>query len=200
MKNKLVLAVDIDDTLADTARHTFALAKKTFNHELTVEELLFRYDQPGDVPEWQTSEVAEWLEKHLGSAEYLSTMPLVPAAQSVLSSLSKNFILCCYITSRQHYMKEMTINWLAHHNLPQSTVITRGYYVKEKNWKIIELKKRFESPQYLIDDSLGSIPNELLTHHNGSLLWFNPQGRKSQNSLVKNFASWPEIEEYLLTQ
>jgi hypothetical protein len=199
MNTNLVIAVDIDDTITDTARQTFELAKKSFTHHLSVEDLLFRYSQPGEVTEWQTEEVDMWLEKHLGSSQYLATMPVLVEAQKALQRLSKKVTIACYITSRLHFMNEMTKDWLTEHDFPKAQLITRAFETRDVNWKLAELKKTFSEPVHLIDDNLGKMSDELLADYSGSLIWYNPLGQKPNNSITKNAASWQEIETLLTT-
>lgn len=189
------LALDIDDTLADTARHTFQLAKQVFPHDLTVDELLFKYRQPGEVPEWQTPEVTQWLEQHLGNAEYLNEMPVMSGAQPVVKRLSQKIPITCYITSRQHYTREMTLDWLARHEFPLAPLITRSADVIAKNWKFAELKKNFTQSVCLIDDGLGKLTDEMFVDEPSLLMWFNPLGVPSNNHKVTSYASWSEIEK-----
>lgn len=192
------LVLDIDDTLADTARYTFELAKQFFPHALSVDELLRIYRQPGDVPEWQTASVRQWLENHLGSIKYLNTIPQIKGSQQAVINLSKFYPIGCYITSRQHYMKEITLEWLARHEFPPAPVITRSFDVTAQNWKFAELKRNFSQPLCLIDDSLGDLTDEMFVGAPAKLFWYNPMRSLAHNNHITNCLSWVEIENILL--
>lgn len=192
------LALDIDDTLTQTARHTIGLAKKEFGHSLSVDELLSTYGQPGDVPEWQTPTIENWLKAHLGSAEYLSTVPVMAGAVEVLTSLSTTFPVVCYITSRQHYTRQKTEDWLQRHAFPSGQLITRDANVKDIGWKLRALVAEFPQPPVLIDDLLGFIPPAELQLYPSSLLWFNAFGKiNAASEFTTSVRNWQEISRLL---
>lgn len=196
------IALDIDDTLAETALTCIQFAKKEFGipQELSAEKITQLYDQPGNVPEWQTASIQGWIARLLHTTQFLETIPPVAGAVETISSLHTQFPVAVYITSRTTPLKDVTVQWLLDHGFPKAPVITRDKSQKDVDWKIQLLAKEYPGTAAFIDNDKESFAQPSAHAFTGTLLWFDRYQRGTPpNTAVIPFHTWKEVPFLLYT-
>ncbi len=191
-----MFAVDIDDTLAETALHLMERMREQFGHDLSPQDLRHTYHQPGLVPQWQTPHHQHVMAAWFNNRELLLNLKPVDQAQTVLSRLSAREAIVCYITSRQHELRETTQQWLATHAFPKAPLITRNEHERRVDWKIRLLRRDVPQVTHLIDDALTATPP---VETKVRLVWLNRchQAPESVPPGVIEVSSWAEIERLI---
>lgn len=189
------LILDIDDTLAETAFTAMSIMREEFKHPDPVWELLTKYEQPGNVPEWQTIEAQEFLLRTMQSEEFLLNLPRVPDSLEVIDKLSKDFPVELYMTSRFAKLEGLTKDWLKKNNFPTKNII----FVEPTNsgdaWKLRYLSKLGDENKIFIDNYLPSFGTNIETYK-GKLIWLN-RYNKTTDSKVISLSTWKSIYDYL---
>lgn len=184
-------AIDIDDTLSETASRVFELVHKELGHEMSVEMLLSTYRQPGSVPEWQHAAGERLISGMLSDEEFLKTLQTVDGARDGVEALhSQDDIV--YITSRLDDWQELTEAWLREHQFARAEVICRPDHERRTTWKLSWLEDRFENVR-LIDDSLYHYA-DAFSSSGVEGWWFNRYGERADaKEMVREVGSWEEI-------
>jgi 5'(3')-deoxyribonucleotidase len=189
------LILDIDDTLAETALTAITLMKERFGHPLSVRQILERFEQPGNVPEWQTVIARKFLFKLMNNEEFLINLPRVPNSQEVIEKLSLDYPVQFYMTSRLPKFNNLTKKWLKTNNFPNKKIIFRETLNVDKAWKLNYLIKEGKDENIFIDNELTSFDTDLEAYR-GKLIWFNRFGKDSENTIT-SVRSWDSICNYI---
>ncbi|MBX4198294.1 HAD family hydrolase [Candidatus Parcubacteria bacterium] len=102
MNEKGGIALDIDDTLADTFRHFIGELQKKFGNpeNLTVDEIVEKYRIMPAITYWQTPEIKAWLDEQGASNEAQENIPPTPDAVEAVKKINEMLPVRMYITSR----------------------------------------------------------------------------------------------------
>jgi 5'(3')-deoxyribonucleotidase len=193
--NSIGLVLDIDDTLAETALTAVEVMKKRFGHPLTTWQILETYDQPGNVPEWQSNNAKGFLDRTMKDEDFLLNLQTVPDSQEVIEKLATDFPVQYYMTSRLAKFKNLTMDWLKKNNFPTKKIILREPANLDTTWKINLLTKNDEDNNIFIDNDSMSFNTDLRTYR-GKLIWFNRFRRTTNNNII-SCESWDHINNYL---
>lgn len=170
------LAVDVDDTLSQTAR---AVAAKMLNAGIDSEKVsqtLKTYGFPSLVPEWQGEKEQTKIKKLYEDPNFLAKVPTVEGAVEALNDLPPGFRVGLYLTSRLHEYRPVTEAWLTKHVFPKGPVITRAPHQFDRNWKT-KLLAGYQPAIYgLIDDDREAL-EQRAAGYMGRLFWFDPLKR-----------------------
>jgi hypothetical protein len=190
-----MLAVDIDDTIVDTALHVIRVIHGQFGHSLSPDDLRFNYKQPGSVPQWQTAPVQKAIKDIFDSSEFLSQLEPKQAASKILHQAHKTSPISCYITSRESKHQTATQKWLRTHAFPKAPVITRETNEIRMDWKLHHLANNFPDVKYLLDDTL--VP-QVATFPRLQLIWLSTFANQNV-SLPANVVRLDELEHLAQT-
>jgi hypothetical protein len=197
------IAVDIDDTLCETALTCMELMQSRFGStsNTTGLELLRRYRQPGNVPEWQAANAQTWLAAQLHDENFLLSLPEVPDARASMKAIAQSLPIACYITSRVHSLQMVTEQWLQYHDFPEAPVITRDPAVHSPGWKLQYLAKLFSSLYAVIDNEKSTLETKTELAIYVRILFDRFSENKQAQSQVDGqeisvFSSWSEIGAY----
>lgn len=134
---KYGLALDIDDTIADTSRACIRhMLEKFGQHPLTIEEIRTRYGYPSLVPEWQLPQYQSTLQSLYQSTRLYQHVQPLPGAIAHTHQLATIAPIQCYITSRMTHLHDLTAEWLERHDFPAAPLICRPPEIQEPDWKI----------------------------------------------------------------
>jgi hypothetical protein len=210
------LAVDVDDTLCETEATCRALMEEEFGLRkdgeladgVVSDAVLGEHLRPaqgrGAALDWQSTQAQLWLAQHLNTEDFLLELPLVPGAQTGLSSISKTIPISLYITSRTTAHQTVTAKWLQTHNFPVAPVITRDPSVRSPDWKLQFFTQHQLQLEAFIDNEAAAFASSFQPSINHPI-WFNRSG-KMTNPLFESFFqtlqptilhSWEEITKYL---
>lgn len=189
-----ILAIDIDDTLADTARSVMAVLCQKTESKQPVERLLAEYRQPGSVTSWQTEELQSLIHSLISSESFLASLPVIDDALESVRQLAGTIPIGCYITSRPDAVRTVTQEWLDQHSFPPAPLITRSTTEHRPNWKIHTLIERYPATHHvlLIDDSVEAFldtPSEF----NGTKVLLSRWARYPSTIDFQAASSWPDL-------
>ena len=179
------IAVDIDETLADSTAHWFnELYRFRPLLRMSLREAMAQYKFVEDVPEWRTPEAHAHIRHLLTSNEFQENIPLITGADSGVRALHERHFVAAYITARPEAVRAGTLSWLTQHQLPPATLIMRDEAVdlerhnEDKNsWKARILAELFPEINVVIDDNAGLISALDALDWRGTLYLFGPQQR-----------------------
>lgn len=200
--DKRKLAIDIDDTLADTAYTIMAQMSQKFGvpEEIeNIQELMRVYFQPGEVTYWHQPSASEWLFKTYNDPLFIGKLPVIPEAVYGVNQLLTSYQIDCYITSRPPHLYDASKAWISLHGFPEAPVVVRPLLESRPNWKLRFLSTRQTPVWGLIDDDPQAFLKPPLKSPQ-HLYWFNRFWRKT--SLINNLSvatSWPELVTALLS-
>ncbi|HRO65629.1 MAG TPA: hypothetical protein PKU78_05390, partial [Candidatus Dojkabacteria bacterium] len=161
----------------------------------SVWELLTKYEQPGNVPEWQSIEAQEFLLKTMQSEEFLLNLPRVPDSLEVIEKLSIDFPVQFYMTSRFTKLENLTKDWLNKNNFPTKNIIFVEHTNSDDAWKFKYLIERGDENRIFIDNHLPSFGTNVETYK-GKLIWLNRYNEQTGLKVV-SLNSWQSIYDYL---
>lgn len=198
--NDMGLAIDIDDTLADTATTCFQVIYQKYGHlsGVSLPDLVRFYHQPGNVPAWQTSQIQESIRQTMEDPDWLRQLPQIVGAQATLNRLSTSIPVSLYISSRLTHHQHLTETWLQAQGFPVAPVKLRTSDMIRPDWKMAFLAATYPRTYGLIDNELGFLP---VQQHNyqGRLLWFNRYHAPTLYPNLQEFSDWQEIGRILKT-
>ena len=193
---KAGLGVDIDETLAWTVGHWVKEMQKLFGNpeNLTVKELVDKYNYTQNVPYWQTPEAEAWMEEKRKSDDFQKEIPLIENANHFLNKINDVIPIAAYITIRPESVSKGTQHWLEKHNFPRAPIIFRPNKIptKEGNkWKAKLLKELYPNILGFIDDSPRVI-EALSEDYKGKIFHYNKIPAKT-NLKVTNCDNWENV-------
>ncbi|RLJ00204.1 MAG: hypothetical protein DRP06_02380 [Candidatus Aenigmatarchaeota archaeon] len=164
------LALDIDDTLSSTFGHWAGQMQKLFGNpeNLSVEEIISKYNRAQNVPYWQSKEAKAWRKNNITSNELQMKLPSIPDSKIFIDKISNIVPLVVYITTRPESVIKGTKVWLKNNNFPNLPVICRPDRIPHENgieWKAKILENLEQQVKGIVDD-------------NPNLLSFLPQDYK----------------------
>jgi uncharacterized HAD superfamily protein len=200
-REKKTIAVDIDDTLADTAKH-FArlLTEKYGNPEmLTPEETILKYNIIPAISYWQTPDIVQWLHEQSHSNEAQELIPLTKDAITSLQKLAEHYDIL-YISARTESVREGTEKWLAKHGFPKGELVLRTTYDKLNGnaWKAALLEQKWPTCIGIIDDN-PEIIHAISRHYKGAIyLYGKAQPPESCEVNVIPCKDWNDVIRLIL--
>jgi hypothetical protein len=161
-KNIRGLALDIDETLADSNLHWFRQMFKFHNPPgMVLNEILEKHRFVEEIPGWTTKEAFDHMEILMHSEEFNEDIPLIENSNLAAMKIHQNIPILAYITARPETVINSTRRWLAKHNFPEAKIITRASDIKasttdvlDRNiWKAKVLSDLFPHIQGIVDDN-----------------------------------------------
>lgn len=177
------LALDIDDTLCDTARVCMQVMAQTFGTRapFDADQFLETYGQPGIVPDWQETPAQRHIESLLGNDEFMYELPPIEAALTFVPLIHQIIPVSLYITSRLKARARVSERWLQRHGFPPAPIILRDPETTNPDWKNNYLADYYPEIFALIDNEI---------HH--------PPGHRFKGHLLEvSPHTWPDIKEFL---
>lgn len=156
------IALDIDETLSWTVYFWVEQLQKLFGNpeNLSIEELINKYQYTQNVPYWQTPEALEWMETHRSSNEIQLNLPLIENADKIVNKISEVIPVSAYITTRPESVIEGTQSWLKQKGFPQAPIICRPNEISSSDgnkWKASVLEDLYPKVFAIVDDNPGLI-------------------------------------------
>jgi len=166
------IALDIDETLADTNAYWAELIFRRHGHAGlgNAHDAIRAYKYVRNVPEWQTDEIRQKVSEFIHSDDVVLSTPPVRGSQEGVASLRKIKTVSCYISGRPRSVERATYKWLHDHGFPESHVIfqpsvgdmTDMGFENAETWRMELLKFLYPNVGGLIDDN-----EHIVTHADG---------------------------------
>lgn len=198
------LALDIDETLAETTTHWFEhLIRFHPPGNFSKEELLKRYKFAEKVPEWQTEKTFGYINKMLHSNEFNETAPLIKDADHIVKKINEIVPIVAYITARPETVLAGTKKWLKKHGFPEAEIVTRSSDVKaskedsdyRNRWKAGILNDLYPYILGIVDDNAG-LAHELRTvNYEGFLYIYGSDSKEFET--MNNVVACPDWHSVL---
>lgn len=178
------LALDIDETLADSNSHWFdhmiAFHPLEGVHK---KEIVERYKFMEHVPGWDNQEAIDRMTGLMHSNEFNETVPLIEDAYHVVNTIQQSIPIAAYITARPATIRTGTEKWLLKNGFPKAPLIMRptttevskpdGLY--RNSWKANILQFLYPEVLGIVDDNLGLAHELVELKYPGTLYLYGPQ-------------------------
>ena len=152
------IALDIDDTLADTnlywARQL--LARFGAPDQYTAEHIISEYRYCRSVPFWGEKEKI-FADKIKMSRRRILELPLVPHANEFVKAIAKRVPVVVYITSRSSKLADDTYSWLIKQGFPAAQVIAfppNPGTLSEYQWKARVIEYLYPKVWGFVEDNV----------------------------------------------
>lgn len=163
------LALDIDDTLSNTAYDWFPAMQKLFGDPgFVFDELHNYYPRINDI--WQHEDAKQRILEKVHNNEFQKNISLVPWAKESISYIHEQLPFSCYITMRPQDVLQWTEEQLMKHRFPQLPIIARPLSIskeeeyKRKVWTLNELYQEWVTG--IIDDQV-KLLRQMTEHYPG---------------------------------
>lgn len=196
------LALDIDETLSDTNTHWVEhMFQFHVPENMTKEDVIGKYKFVEKVPEWQTQEAYELIQKMLHSNEFNENIPLIHGADRTVKEINKLIPIVAYITARPETVVDGTKKWLKKHGFPEAELVTRtgdinmdSFNKKKNEWKAGVLKILYPEIIGIVDDN-SLLANELeKVNYEGTLYLYGSQSVAFEHKKgVVVCPVWPDV-------
>jgi len=156
--NKSGIALDIDDTLANTNLFWARYLIKLFGapEGFTAEEVIEKYRYCRSAPFWGDVERG-WVDENKHSAELLIRIPTIPGAVRVIRQIGSIVPIVAYVTSRPASVACVTEKWLQENGFPFAPVFampTNLHAYFEHTWKAKVIESMYPNVWGIVDDSI----------------------------------------------
>ena len=193
---KQIIAVDIDDVLADSTESMRQLVNDRLGVELTKDHYMVEGEYWGYYERvWHTHGIGDRVSHDVLSEEMAidqSHVPLLAGASFALTELSKSFKLAL-LTSRNESWKKATEEWVRSHfgDLFEKVFFTRINGIKKTKGELCtEI-----GAKWLIDDNVEHCQSALAS--NVTAILFGQYGwHTSVPSSIVKCRDWPSVLEY----
>lgn len=191
------IALDIDETLSDTAYDFFSKCIVEYGNpeELTIEELLAKYRYSYNVPYWPTKQDAEWVKNYFESNEIQKGIPLIDNSNEHVQNLAEIVPINKYVTARPEVVENGTRNWLDKHSFPDVEIILKPMSVNPEDgnkWKAGVLVDLYPEIIGIVDDNPGLI-EFLPSDYKGVVFLYNYSENYETDLNVISCENWIEV-------
>lgn len=185
------LALDIDETLADTNEHWF---DHMFEHHplegIDKKETIERYKFVEHVPGWGHQAALDSATAIMHSNEFNESIPLIEDANHIVNKIHEAIPVVAYITARPQTVRAGTLNWLSKHGFPAAPLIMRPSdvgvsttdVVDRNTWKAQVLMHLHPEVIGIVDDNLGLAHELVALGYPGTLYLYGPQTESFENN------------------
>ncbi|MBI2411554.1 MAG: hypothetical protein HYV32_06710 [Candidatus Kerfeldbacteria bacterium] len=191
------LAVDIDETLSWTIGYWVEQMQMHFGNpeQLSVQELVAKYQYTQNVPYWQTEEALQWMEDQRNSDELQTKLPLIPDSNTTLREINNIIPVVAYITIRPESVVNGTQHWLNAHGFPSAEIIARPSNIptnKGNQWKADTLQQLYPQVIGIIDDS-PHVVESLSADYPGEVYFYNTAKPKRTDIRIIPCPTWQDV-------
>ena len=184
----LLLAVDIDDTLAQTnlfwARHHLQVYGSP--EDLSAEDIIEKYRFVRHVPYCQIDDAYNWVEAHIRSNEAKLEIPVIEESVEVM----RNIPVACYLTNRPGNTIDGTKRWLKKYGFPNREIIASKEGLR---WKAQKLEDMFPDVLGVIDDNIDLL-RHLKSEYDGKIFLYSKSNQINSTLDLILCPTWADIE------
>ena len=186
---EIKLAVDIDDTLAQTnlfwARHHLQVYGSP--EGLSAEDTIERYKFVKSVPYWQIDDAYNWVEAHIHSNEAKLEIPVIEEYIEVMRDIP----VACYLTNRPGNTIDGTRRWLEKYGFPDREIIASNGGLR---WKAQKLEDMFPEVSGIIDDNI-YLSQHLKSEYGGTIFLYSNSKQTNSTLDVILCPTWVDVEK-----
>lgn len=172
------LALDLDETLSDTALQFFIKLQERFGNpdQLTPIKALKKYRYASNCPYYQIPPIEKWRFEQVHSNSFQEDLPLIRGADHYVRKIHQEIMpIKMYLTIRPECVIDGTEKWLKKHNFPQAPIVTRPDYVpfnQSHKWKAEQLQTFYPDIEGIVDDN-ASLIHALPKNYQGRIFLFD---------------------------
>jgi len=191
------LALDIDNTLSSTNYYWVKKLTLMFGNpeNLTIEQIITKYQYASNVPYWQTKNALQWMEGARLDNKLHEELPLIENANLIVQKINKIIPIVIYLTVRPTSVLSTTKNWLKKHRFPLAEVIAKPLNIsfQEGNkWKAEILNFLYPQIIGIIDDN-PEIIDYLPVSYKGIVYLYNINQAPKKSFKVISCRNWKEV-------
>lgn len=196
------LALDIDDTLAET--NLYWATQLAVNGEnlrgYAPKELIREFRYLRRVPWLQREDIEHSITTMLRAEDHLLAVPPVVGAFEAVRWLSERGELGCYLTSRPRAAERGTRQWLSQNGFPAAPVFLHpdateaGQFDMQNGnvWKASMLRSMYPGINGAIDDN-DELPPALFPGYQGRVYLYSHQESKTELAFVVPCPTWEDV-------
>ncbi len=200
------IAVDVDETLADSNRYWAECLRTRFGNPegLTASEVITKYGYCHKVPYWQGEEL-EWVEDHIRSSNAKLEIPVIDGAVAGLKTVHSNIPVAGYLTGRARTTNDGTAEWLSREGFPLAPILAgppkvalKEHGIDGDTWKARALEILFQHVIGTIDDKPDVI--ESLHEDYGGIYFLYSHAHYQGSKAIQVICcpTWNEVSEQVL--
>lgn len=183
------IALDIDETLADTNRFWVQELTKLYGKppHLEFEEIVRQWRYVEHIPHWQTPEAFAWMDEARTSNVMQERIPLIGNANHVVERVHAIVPIAAYITARPECVREGTVRWLVTLGFPKAPLIMRPTELAHESsskWKAELLAELYPQVRGIVDDNPGLIEHLPEGYQGTVFLYDHPEVARSGLNIV----------------
>jgi len=196
------LALDLDETLSDTALQFFIKLQEKFGNpdKLTPKQALQKYRYASKCPYYQIPPIEQWRFEQVNSSTFQEDLPLIRGADRYVKKIHQEIMpIKMYLTIRPECVIEGTQKWLDKHNFPKAPIITRPdtiQFYEGHKWKAEQLQSLYPEIEGIVDDN-ASLIHALPKHYQGKIFLFDHDTAPKTNLTVIPCVDWPTVYQKL---
>lgn len=184
------IALDIDDTLADTVWYLILnLQKHIWNPEnLSVDEIISKYKYTFNIPYYNNKQSEKIINDILTSNQKQKNIKPIKWTQTYIKKINKIVPIKAYITTRPDCIYDGTAKWLKDNWFPTAEIIMRPPNIKTQDWnkrKAEILQKLYPNIIWIIDDNAWLIEH-IDNSYQGKIFLYDKEGNKEKTQAGKN--------------
>lgn len=198
------IALDIDDTLSQTAEYCLDQLTKRFGNpaNLSLPQIRAQYGMFQHVPQWNNPTAHDFMEELNNSPENLKNFPLLDGVHEALQQLQEKLPIACYLTARSEIMAGHTQEWLDRHGFPAAELICRPNEVsvlEGSKWKAGVLYDLSPHVVGLVDDNV-QFPVHLPTDYPGTVYLIGVETHSYAQKNVFACPTWADVIKIILNR
>jgi hypothetical protein len=204
------LALDIDETLADSNSHWFDHMFQFRPLEgIDKREVIERYKFIEHVPGWGGPDALDRMSKLMHSDEFNATIPLIEDSNSIVNEIHSSIPVVAYITARPQTVRIGTLEWLEKHNFPKASLLMRPSEVgvskedvlQRNMWKAQSLLSLYPEVIGIVDDNLGLAYQLDALKYPGTLYLYGPQTEVFEGNVnVIRCPTWKSVLSAVMSE
>lgn len=197
------LALDIDETLADSNTHWFDHMFEFHPLEgIDKKEMIERYKFVEHVPGWDSQDALNRANELMHSDEFNETIPLIEDSNHIVNKIHESIPIVAYITARPQTVRAGTLKWLDRHGFPAAPVMMRPSEtgvskedgIRRNKWKAEALLFLYPHVVGIVDDNLGLASELIALGYPGILYLYGPQtGAVGEHKNVVHCPTWKSV-------
>jgi len=198
------LALDIDDTLADSSDYWIEKTQELFGNpeNLTVKQVRQKYRYSYYAPYWNRDEVHQWEKQVRHDDQLHRSFPLIANANHIVEKIHKIVPIVTYLTARSKTVLPGTKAWLDQHNFPKANIIYRPKSVKLPQslaWKAKVLEFLYPQVIAIVDDHPQLVKDLSKSYQGTVFLYDYPDQAPRSDIKVISCKAWEDVLEKVNT-
>lgn len=188
------LALDVDDTLAETLTFVIGRLIKEFGspEKLSAVEIKNKYFHTNKIPYWQDGAAKKVIEDVILVDESQKELPLIENANKIVQEINKIIPIVAYITVRPTNVIDGTRFWLKKHGFPEATIVAKPKNIDRNTgnkWKAKVLEYLYPEVVGIVDDN-GGLQSFFSKSYKGVIYLYGGEKTRREDINIVECVDW----------